>query len=146
MFRQQIHFIDGGTAARALAVPGGASVARSANWRGGQVVHNWYGGEWLEYEMEVPTAGAWKVGLWARNAGDVYPPPSPYQFLVDVHVNGVYAGRIAVPPDRLNYRYSFLTANLPAGANRIRYTWINDAYVDGYYDSNIEIREVTLNQ
>lgn len=76
-------------------------------------MHNWYGGEWLEYEMEVPVTGAWKVGLWARNAGGTFPPP-PYQFLVDVHVNGAYVGRIAVPLDRTVYQHAFLTANLSA--------------------------------
>jgi hypothetical protein len=145
MRRQQIRFIDGG-APRVLAVPAGATVARSANWRGGQEVHNWYGLEWLEYAMEVPAAGAWKIGLWARNAAGVFPPPSPYHFLVDVHVNATYVGRIAVPPDRAVYQHAFLTTNLPAGVNRIRYTWINDEYAEGFYDSNIEIREVTVAQ
>ncbi len=140
--RQQLRLIQG-QAARELRVPAGASSARSANWLGGQSAVTYYGGEWIEYELQVPTTATWQVGLTGRNF-NLGPIPFGYNFQIEVYVNDQYRGTISLVGDRVNYRQGSISTSLTKGLNRIRYRWTNDVYAPGEYDSNLEAGEVSV--
>ncbi len=140
--RQQLRlFQDQG--ARELRLPAGASAARSANWLGGQSAVTYYGGEWIEYELQVPATATWQVGLTGREY-NLGPIPFGYNFLVEVYVNDQYRATISLAGDRVNYRYGSISTSLTKGLNRIRYRWINDVYSPGEYDANLEVGEVSV--
>jgi hypothetical protein len=100
--------------------------------------------------------GRYYVRATARNHGVM--PPNYTNFEVDVHVLGLASrtetidlsklgpaqARLRIPA-ATEFRTGAVAVDLPAAASvQLALVWLNDAYSQGVYDANIELRAVTL--
>ncbi|MBN1405959.1 MAG: hypothetical protein JW946_05510, partial [Candidatus Omnitrophica bacterium] len=95
------------------------------------------------YDIIVPsgTNGQWKIGLKAKNIfGKI--PDTYTAFNLKVFVDDIYKGDIVVPASATKYRSGSFIAGLTSGVHRIKFLWINDYWVQGVYDANIQTKEV----
>ena len=99
---------------------------------------------WLEYEVDFGQGGSCAFSLTAINNTNPSAPglPSGYSFAITVQVDGVSKGTIQVPGSTTTYRTASVTGTAPAGVHNVRFTWTNDFWSSGVYDTNIRVRDV----
>ncbi len=121
--------------------------AASSGWTtSGTERYTWSAGRWLEYSFDFGSGGDWTLGVTAKNENTPSAPglPPGYSFLLDVHVDGVFRGTLAVPGSTTSYQTGTMVVSMASGVHTVRFTWTNDAYASGQYDANIRIQSVSF--
>ncbi|MBU1084807.1 hypothetical protein KKB06_00465, partial [Patescibacteria group bacterium] len=108
----------------------------SSEWfEDGTELYTYWGNRWLEYQVELPIAGTWTIGLSATNLGQI--PSSYSNFEITFYIDGVYINSFYVPASSSEYNEGGLDVeNLSSGLHTFRFKWTND-YYSPPYDANI---------
>ena len=123
--------------------------ATSVNWAAvGTEKWTWAANEWLDYSVDGgATGGLVLFSLTAINHNSATAPglPAGYAYTINVNVDGVFKTSFTVPGSTTTYQTGKSAAiTLPSGLHTIRFTWTNDVYQAGVYDSNIQVRSVAF--
>jgi len=119
-------------------------IASSSGWSSdpdGSVGIAWEG--WLDYNVDFGQAGSSvTLELSAKNRTSAGVPPTYTHFEVEVYIDGLYKGMLLVPEDQAEYRQGSIGLGDLNGEHTVRLAWVNDYYVEGQYDANIQIGSI----
>jgi hypothetical protein len=130
-----------------ITIPASGTSTRSSGWltTNGTELWYWAANQWLEYAVDFGTGGSRTLSAAAINHNSAgLGLPAGYTFNLTVLIDGVNKGTLKVPGSTTLYKTGSLVVTAPAGVHTVRFTWTNDVWTAGLYDSNIQVKEVAV--
>ena len=100
----------------------------------GEAVTTYWANQKIVYSADL-AEGDWRVGLTARNYGEL--PEFYTEFRVDVFVNNSYQSTVLLPAIQDEYRTTWFDIGQQDGMTDLKLVWKNDYWVPNVYDANI---------
>ena len=104
----------------------------------GDAVFTYWRNQQLEFSTDL-AEDDWRVGLTARNNGDL--PDSYTKFSVDVYVNDSFMSTVQLPA-QTDYQTTWFDIGEQSGETDLKLVWKNDYWVPNVYDANIVVGAV----
>jgi hypothetical protein len=122
-----------------------SAVQQSDRWfpdaQGGPGITSYWSHHWIEYQIDFGEApeqgeqgGFFDIVLGCTNQGIV---DNQYQFNVDVFVDEVKRGTLAITADSITVREGRLRLGALSGQHQVRLMWTNDKWIPEQLDANI---------
>jgi hypothetical protein len=130
-----------------ITIPASGTSTRSTGWLTTNSTELWYwnANQWLEYSVDFGAGGSRTISATAINHNSAgLGLPAGYTFNLTVLIDGVNKGTLKVPGSTTLYKTGSLVVTAPAGVHTVRFTWTNDVWTAGLYDSNIQVKEVSI--
>lgn len=122
--------------------------AISAGWTTtGTEIYAYNQDRWVEYSVNFGAGGTSIISMSATNQPWPSAPglPAGYAYSVNVAIDSIFKGTISIPGSTSSYQSGSLSvAGIASGTHTVRFTWTNDAWLDGSYDANIRIASVSF--